>query len=131
MKDDIFFVWKVDKNSTIDVFRECLNYIKPRIQFTSEIEKGRVLNVADLAVKRMDDRFIMKVYRKEIHANKYINWRSNVPRKVLTGAMKTLIFRAYEFCYDCPVKVIDRVFGTFIFQKYRPDQAKSELKPQN
>ena len=64
MKDDIFFVWRVDKNITIDKFKEYLNSIEPRIQFTSEIERDRVLNFADLTVKRMDDRFIMKVYRK-------------------------------------------------------------------
>jgi len=81
----------------------------------------------------MDDRFIMKVDRKETHTNKYINWRSNVPRLVILGAMKTLIFRAYELCTltedweealdflkdafianDCPVKVVDRVFGKYI-----------------
>ena len=94
MKDDIFFVWRIFKNTTIDEFREYLNSIKPRIQFTSEIEKDRVLNFADLAVTRMDDRFIMKVYRKETHTNKYINYCSNVPRSVITGALKTLIFRA-------------------------------------
>ena len=78
----------------------------------------------------MDDRLIMKVYRKETHINKYINRRSNVHKSVITGAMKTLIFRAYELCTlkehqeeeldflkntfianDCPIKVVDRVFG--------------------
>ena len=37
MKDDIFFVWRVDKNITIDKFKKYLNSIEPRIQFTSEI----------------------------------------------------------------------------------------------
>jgi len=150
MNDDIFFVWRVDKNITIDKFKEYLNSIEPRIQFTSKIERDRVLNVADLTVKRMDDRFIMKVYRKETHTNKYINWRSNVLWSVITGAMKTFIFRAYELCTlredreaeldflkdtfianDCPVKVVDRVFGKYIPHKYKPNQAESELKPQN
>ena len=92
----------------------------------------------------------MKVYRKESHTNKYINWRSNVPRSYITGAMKSLIRRACDLCTlqedrmdeleslkdtfianDCPVKVVDRVFGKYIPHKYRPNQAKSQLKPQN
>ena len=56
MKDDVFFVWKVDKNVTPDDFREYLNSIEPRIQFTSEIELNRVLNFADLSIKRLDNK---------------------------------------------------------------------------
>ena len=63
MKNDVFFVRKVDKNVTPDDFREYLNSIEPRIQFTSEVEMDRVLNVADLSIKRLDDKFIMKIYR--------------------------------------------------------------------
>ena len=64
MKDDIFFVWKLDKNASLEEFKEYLNSLEPRIQFTSEIEVNRILNFADLSIKRLDDRFIMKVYQK-------------------------------------------------------------------
>ena len=75
----------------------------------------------------------MKVYQKESHTNKYINWRSNVPRSYITGAMKSLIHRAYNLCTlqedrkdeleflkdtfianDCPVTVVDEVFKNYI-----------------
>jgi len=108
------------------------------------LEKGRVLTFAELVVKRVDDRFIMKVHRMQTHTNKYINWRSNVPRSVITEAMKALIFRAYQRCTrkedledelgflkdtfianDCPIKVVDGVFGKYIPHRYKSDQAKS------
>ena len=41
-------------------------------------------------------KFIMKVYRKESHTNKYINWHSNVPKSYITRAMKSLIYRAFD-----------------------------------
>ena len=49
MKDDIFFVWKIDRS--LEEFRNYLNSLEPRIQFTSEIEKDRVVNFTDLLVK--------------------------------------------------------------------------------
>jgi len=149
MNDDVFFVWKVDKNVTPDDFREYLNSIEPRIQFTSEIELNRVLNFADLSIKRLDDKFIMKVYRKGTHTNKYINWRSNHPKSYITGTMKTLIYRAYDLCTlredreeelellkdtfivnDCPVKVVDSVFQKYIPHKYKPQPNKEKPKHQ-
>ena len=64
--------------------------------------------------------------------------------------MKALIFRAYQLCTrkedledelgflkdtfianDCPIKIVDQVFGIYIPHKYKLDQVKSELKPQN
>ena len=150
MKDDIFFVWKLDKNTSLEEFKEYLNSLEPRIQFTSEIEENRILNFADLSIKRLDDRFIMKVYRKESHTNKYINWRSNVPRSYITGAMKSLIHRAYDLCTlqedrkdeleflkdtfianDCPVTVVDEVFKNYIPRKYNPMMENKEKGEQD
>ena len=39
----------MDKNVTPDDFREYLNSIEPRIQFTSEIGEDRALMLADLS----------------------------------------------------------------------------------
>ena len=59
MKDDIFFVWKVTKNTTSEDFKTYLNSIEPRIQFTLEMEKNRALNFTDLTIIRQDNRFVM------------------------------------------------------------------------
>ena len=64
------------------------------------MEKDRTLNFTDLTIIRLDRKFVMKVYRKETHTNKYINWRSNVPTVTKVGSMKTLIFRAYDLCTE-------------------------------
>ena len=87
MTSFLYGIFKVDKNVT-----------PARIQFNSEIELNRVLNFADLSIKRLDGKFIMKVYRKGTHTNKYINWRSNDPKSYITGTMKTPIYRAYDLC---------------------------------
>ena len=79
MKDDIFFIWKISKKICPESFKTFLNSIEPTIQFTLEMEKDRVLNFAYLCIRRLDNSFIMKVYRKETHTNRYINWKSNEP----------------------------------------------------
>ena len=48
MKDDIFFVWKLNKKVNPEDFKTFLNSIEPRIQFTLEMEKDRTLNFTDL-----------------------------------------------------------------------------------
>ena len=143
-------MWKLDKNTSLEEFKGYLNSLEPRIQFTSEIEENRILNFADLSIKQLDDRFIMKVYRKESHTNKYINWRSNVPRSYITKAMQSLIHRAYDLCTlqevrkdeleflkdtfianDCPVTVVDEVFKNYIPRKYNPMMENKEKGEQD
>ena len=87
----------------------------------------------------------MKVYKKDSHTNKYINWRSNVPT-VTKGSIKTLIFRAYDLCTeikernedldflkdifianDYPVEVVDRIFDNYIPQKYRTNENEQKV----
>ena len=50
MKDNIFFVWKLDKNASLEEFKKYLNSLEPSTQFTLEIEVhlNRILNFADL-----------------------------------------------------------------------------------
>jgi hypothetical protein len=106
MRDDIFLVWK-DSNKEItkrrgsddlDQFLWKLNGKERRIQFTLEREKAGVLPFLDMSIKRQGKGFITKVYRKETHTQRYINWRSNHPRKCLLGVLKGLIHRAHLLC---------------------------------
>ena len=60
------------------------------------MEKNRTLNFIDLTIIRQDNRFVMKVYRKDTHTNRYINWNSNVPKAIKIVSIKPLIFRAYD-----------------------------------
>ena len=92
------FAWKLRKNTILDGFKSYLNSIEPRIQFTLETKKDRILNFTDLTITRQHNRFLIKVYRKETHRNHYINWISNVPKATKLGSIKTLIFQAYDLC---------------------------------
>lgn len=77
--------------------------------------------------------FVTKVYRKDTHTFRYINWRSNHPKKLLLGVLKGLIDRAHKLCdleedlqeeldllrdifisNDYPVRRIDEVFQDYI-----------------
>ena len=62
MEDDSFFVRRVEKNVTPDDYRKYVNSIEPRIQFTPEIDEDRDVNFADLSIKRLDNKFVIKVY---------------------------------------------------------------------
>ena len=139
-KDDVFIIWRKCEHFDIEDLRNDLNSVDPRIYFTMELEKKRKLPFLDLDITRLDDRFITKVYRKDTHTNKYINWNSNCSEECLIGTMKTLIFRAHELCdleqdkqeelqflkntfisNDFPPQVVDKVFHT-----YKPGQKKNQ-----
>jgi hypothetical protein len=106
MRDDIFLIWKdSDKKTTksrgsddLDQFLWKLNGKEIRIQFTLEREKTGVLPFLDMSIKRQGKDFITKVYRKETHTQRYVNWRSNHPRNCLLGVLKGLIHRAHLIC---------------------------------
>jgi hypothetical protein len=103
MRDDIFLIWKdSDKKTTksrgsddLDQFLWKLNGKEIRIQFTLEREKAGVLPFLDMSIKRQGKDLITKVYRKEIHTQRYVNWRSNHPRNCLLGVLKGLMHRAH------------------------------------
>ena len=58
------FVWRIDRNASLEEFRDYLNSLELRIRFAYETEKDRVFNFADLSIKQVDNNFFMKVYRK-------------------------------------------------------------------
>ena len=117
MKDDIFFVWKLSKKVSPEDFKSYLNSIEPRIQFTLDMEKDRILNFTDLTITREERRFVMKVYRKDTHTNKYINWKLNVPMVTKTGSIKTLIFRAYDLCTEIKDRNEEEISASYIHCK--------------
>ena len=82
----------------LDQFVWKLNGCERRIQFTLEREKDRVLPFLDMSLKRDGNRLISKVYRKDTHTQRYINWRSNHPQNCLLGVLKGLIHRAHTLC---------------------------------
>ena len=116
MRDDIFIIWKdSDKgcsitrgNDDLDQLLWKLNGYEKRIQFTLEREKKKILPFLDMSLRRDRDKLITKVYRKETHTQRYINWRSNHPKNCLLRVLKGLIHRAHTLC-DMKEDLIDEL----------------------
>ena len=49
-------------------------------------------------LRRENDRLVTKVYRKETHTNRYLNWKSNHSKSFLLGIIKGQTHRAHYFC---------------------------------
>ena len=131
MRDDVLIIWKKCADFDLNDFKQYLNSLEKRVQWTMELEENNTLAFTDILITRKDDKLITKVYRKATHTNKYINWRSCNAKEILIGTMKTLIFRAHKLCdlpedlqeellflkdtfisNDFPPKVVDRVFAS-------------------
>ena len=52
----------------------------------------------DIHIRREDKRLVTKVYRKETHTNRYLNWRSNHSKSFLLEIIKGQIHRAHYLC---------------------------------
>ena len=72
--------------------------IEPRIKFTVEREKDGILPFMDIHIRREKDKLVTKVYRKDTHTNRYLNWRSNHSKSFLLGIVKGQTHRAHYFC---------------------------------
>ena len=112
MRDDILIVWK-QGDSEFDRFYWYLMGIEPRIKFTVEREKDGVLPFMDIHIRREKDKVVTKVYRKDTHTNRYLNWRSNHSKSFLLGIVKGQTHRAHYFCdlkedlhFHLPVRAI-------------------------
>ena len=51
-----------------------------------------------MSIKRCVDKLVTKVYRKDTHTQRYINWRSNHSKNCKLGTLKGLIHRAHLLC---------------------------------
>ena len=129
MRDDIFFVWDHGEEE-FKKFKEYLNSHEPRIQFTMEEEKDRVMAFLDLSIRRTDDSLITKVYRKDTHTYRYIHWRSNHTKKNLLGVLKGLINRAYRLCdlEDDLNEELDLLRDIFIANGYPVKRVEQTIK---
>ena len=95
--NDICILWS-EGSEALDCFFLQLNYKEHRIEFTIERENKGVLNFLDISIKRLSDRLVTKVYRKDTHTQRYIHWRSNHSKNCKLGVLKGLIHRAHLLC---------------------------------
>ena len=98
MRDDVFCIFQYGENK-VDDFKEFLNKIEPRIQWTHEVQEDGVLNFMDLSIWCNEEgKLRTKVYRKKTHTLKYSNFKSNRPASSQYGILKGLLNRAHKYC---------------------------------
>ena len=52
----------------------------------------------EVGIKKADEKFVTKIYRKPTYTQQHINWNSNHPKNMLLGVMKGHIHRAHVIC---------------------------------
>ena len=106
MRDDVFIIWRTisvteieqQEEDELGKFVQDINKVEPRIKFTVEREREKKLPFLDIDIERLDDRLKTKVYRKETHTQRYLEWRSNHSKACKLGVLKGLIHRAHLLC---------------------------------
>jgi hypothetical protein len=88
-----------------------------------EKEENATLPFLDMEISRKNNGVITKVYRKDTHTNRYLNWRSNHSRNVLIGVIKTLVYRAHRLCdlKEDLVEELNNLRDVFISNGYPPN----------
>ena len=94
--DDIFAVFNTQKEA--DEFHKHINSIHPNIQFTQENETNNSIIFLDVCVTKSDNQIHTKWNLKTTNTGTYIHKTAHSPTSHKTGAMRSLIYRAYRIC---------------------------------
>jgi hypothetical protein len=132
MRDDIFLIWRESKDNvgSIDQVLQNLNQCEDRLKFTMEKEENGCLAFLDMMIMRKDGKLETKVYRKDTHTQRYIHWRSNHPKNVKSGVVKTLTHRAHEICdsKEDLITELKLLEDTFIENEYPKETVKTVIE---
>ena len=86
------------RNPTED-FRECLNAVHPRVQFTMEEEEEQSIAFLDVYVTRQNDgTFTTKIYRKPSNTNIGLKPQSCQDLKTVVASFKGELYRCHRLC---------------------------------
>ena len=95
--DDIFLIWKGDKDSLID-FLDYLNNVVPSIKFTHEISTDSV-NFLDATVLKDEQGYInTDVYQKPTDTHPYLHWTSAHPPHLKRNIPYSQALRLRRIC---------------------------------
>ncbi|XP_067048949.1 uncharacterized protein [Acropora muricata] len=95
--DDIFLIWKGDKDSLID-FLDYLNNVAPSIKFTHEISTDSV-NFLDTTVLKDGQGYINSdVYQKPTDTHPYLHWTSAHPPHLKRSIPYSQALRLRRIC---------------------------------
>ena len=96
--DDTFVIIKSDM---VQNFSAHINSIEASIKFTIEYEKEDILPFLDILVmKKKGGILATKIYRKETHTNRYLNYESCHSQQQKQGVIISLLNRAAKLITD-------------------------------
>ena len=93
--DDVF---ALVKHGSINKILNAINDFNTRIKFTHEIEDDSGLPFLDLKLFRSNGKIATKVYTKPTHTGQTLNFNANCPNEWKISAVRSLSFRAENFC---------------------------------
>jgi hypothetical protein len=94
--DDIF---AIVKSRYINQVLADLNGFHPSVQITTEIEQNESIPFLDVLLTRKENAaFGFKVYRKQTHTDKYLNYNSHHHHSQKVSVIDTLVYRAFKIC---------------------------------
>ena len=88
----------VSKDSVDDILMT-INSINASIQFTKETEVNSTINYLDMSIIRQQNGTLeFKVFRKNTHTDRYLNFNSYHPTKYKRSTARSLFCRANKIC---------------------------------
>ena len=84
------------KKDYVEEFRNHLNSVNPKIQFTKEVEEEDRLFLLDSTTTRVYEEIQLSVYRKPTHTDRYLDCNSYHPVQRKRSVVDTLINRARQ-----------------------------------
>jgi hypothetical protein len=93
--DDIICLYKGNERQ-IDIFKNYLNNLHQKLQFSSEIESDMKINYLDLTISNLNNKHNFKIYRKSTYSDLVIPASSNHPHSQKMAAFNTMIHRLHQ-----------------------------------
>ena len=95
--DDVFTIW-LHENRLLENFHQHMNGQNPSIQFTMERELEGKIAFLDVQIERQGTATLTSVFCKKTHTDRYLDFNSHHPAKVLRGVVQCLRVRAEKVC---------------------------------
>ena len=97
--DDVFTIWP-HGDCLLEIFYQHLNGQSASIQFTMVREREVKIAFLDVQIERQGTVTQTSVFRKKTHTDRYLDFNSHHPAKVLQGVVQCLRVRAEKVCEE-------------------------------
>ena len=97
--DDVFAIWP-HGDCLLEIFHQHLNGQNSSIQFTMERKLEGKIAFLDVQIERQGTTTLTSVFRKKTHTDRYLDFKSHHPAKVLRGVVQCLRVRAEKVCEE-------------------------------